>query len=99
VNVSGLDPLLTAPLHAANVFPVAMDALRLIDAPLMYEPAAHPTEDVGTRAMLPPVAPVTLVESAKQGTKFACRLDAADGMLNVSGWLPLLDTPLHTLNV
>jgi hypothetical protein len=37
----------------------------------MYEPAAQPTDEDGTRAMLPPVAPVTLVESAKQGMKFA----------------------------
>jgi hypothetical protein len=78
---------------------VAIDALRLIDAPLMYEPAAHPTEAVGTRVILPPVAPVTVVVSAKQGTKFACRLAAAAGILNVSGRLPLLDAPLHTLNV
>jgi hypothetical protein len=68
-------------------------------APLMYEPAAHPTEAVGTRAMLPPVAPVTLVVSAKQGTKLACRLAAAAGILNVSGRLLMLEAPLHTLNV
>jgi hypothetical protein len=99
VNGSVLLLPLAAPLHATNVFPAAMDALRLIDVPLMYEPAAHPTEDVGTRAMLPPVAPVTLVVNAKQGTKFACRLAAAAGILNVSGRLLLLDAPLHTLNV
>jgi hypothetical protein len=70
-----------------------------MEAPLMYEPAAQPTEAVGTRAILPPVAPVTLVASAKQGTKLACRLLAAVGMLNVSGRLLLIDAPLQPLNV
>jgi hypothetical protein len=37
--------------------------------------------------------------NAKHGTKFAWRLLAAAGILNVNGRLLLLAAPLHTLNV
>jgi len=61
VNVSGLLPPLVAPLHATNVLAAPAVAVRLIDAPLMYEPAAHPTEARGERdTLLPLIAPVTV---------------------------------------